>query len=127
MNNNNEIDWKNTIQQVEEYIRAYISSFLTVKQIALDFNIAKRKLEDHFKYHIGKTIKCYILDEKIKFVSEMLSDKKEVGNYFGLATESGFKDIASLNYLIKVKTGMTLQEYHEELLMRKKCKKCAQI
>lgn len=57
----------------------------------------------------------------------MLNDKKEVSNYFGLAAECGFKDIASLNYLIKVRTGMTLQEYHEELLMRKKRKKCSQI
>lgn len=63
------------------------------------------------------------MDEKLRFVSKKLGERQETNNYYGFATDSGFKDISALNYLIKVKTGMTLMNYHKNLQKKKKRKR----
>ena len=87
-------DYHPLVRRTENYVFSHLHEKITVAEIAASLSTDPGYLTMVFHRHTGKTIKQYILDEKIDRAKNLLLNSeyeiKEIASYLGFADSSHF-------------------------------------
>lgn len=88
------IDYHPLVRRTESYVFSHLHEKISVSELALAFSIDPEYLTTVFHRYTGRTIKQYILDEKINRSRNLLINSdygiKEIALYLGFADSSHF-------------------------------------
>ncbi|MDO4569557.1 MAG: DNA-binding transcriptional regulator [Planctomycetia bacterium] len=101
------------VRQALAFIRENISEPIGVQDILDHVNVSRSVLQRRFQKECQKSIYETILDTKIRFVMELLTDTDFTMRK--VARIAGFKHVVHLNSIFKQKTGTTLSEYRRKI------------
>ncbi len=104
---------KNSMQEIEEYLRLHYDQDITLQQIADQFFLSREYISRKFKQDFHETITDYVMKIRIEKAKDLLENQQlkiyEIAYHVGYANEKYFSKV------FKKCTGMTPNEYRNSL------------
>lgn len=103
------------IDTILSYIRSNIANphLLKKKEMASHFNVSIHYIGEYFKNHLNITLRDYIVQTKLKVVTEKLS--KSSLTFSEISNDLGFIDSSHFNKFIMKSTGISPSEFKKAL------------
>jgi len=110
-------DLPDSVQRVQEIIRAGFAAPLSPVEIARMIGVSREHLARTFRSYVGMTISEFVRSVRIAYSKELLADATLcLGS---VALRSGFYDQSHLTRTFKTATGMTPSEYRRVMLSKR--------